>query len=109
MIDVPKKKIIDLKDHPELVDTQTLPFCGDFRYSYHYIKPDRTKDFEKYVFLSGLPPNFHHLRIIKRPEMQPGGEPFGGHFQLVAAAFDKGAVDAIEAHIRNARERAIAF
>lgn len=49
IIDVPRSRVIDLKDHPKLKETLRLPLCGDFRYSYCYVKPEETKEFEYYV------------------------------------------------------------
>tara|TARA_Y100000310_G_scaffold138289_2_gene137275 strand:+ start:67992 stop:69146 length:1155 start_codon:yes stop_codon:yes gene_type:complete len=49
MIDVPKTKRIHLKNHPLLAETLTVPLCGDWRYVYCYVKPDKTKQFARYV------------------------------------------------------------
>jgi hypothetical protein len=48
-VDCPKSKFIDLKDHPKMGECLTLPLCGDSRVKYCYVKPDKVKQFEKYV------------------------------------------------------------
>lgn len=40
---------VDLDDHPALVDTLSLPLCGERRAAYCYVRPDRREDFEHYV------------------------------------------------------------
>ena len=49
MIDSTKSKVVDLEDHSKLKETLNLPLCGEHRYAYAYVKPDRKKDFEKYI------------------------------------------------------------
>mgnify|MGYP000501206451 CR=1 FL=1 len=49
MIDVPRSRRIDVNKHPVLAETLAVPLCGDFRYAYCYVKPDKTKQFEQYV------------------------------------------------------------
>ena len=49
MIDVPKSKVINLKNHPKLRETLSVPLCGDSRYAYCYVKSDKTREFERYV------------------------------------------------------------
>ncbi|MBT3866027.1 hypothetical protein HOF78_02905 [Candidatus Woesearchaeota archaeon] len=49
MIDVPKKKVITVGDHPELQEMLALPLCGDFRFAFCYVKPGMQKKFKKYV------------------------------------------------------------
>jgi len=44
-----KDKIIDLKNHPKLQDMLVVPLTGDARTVYCYVRPDATKQFEKYV------------------------------------------------------------
>ena len=48
-IDSSLDKEIQLKDHPKLQECLTLPLCGDGRVAYCYVKPSKTKQFEKYV------------------------------------------------------------
>jgi len=49
LIDVPMSRKIKLKDHPKLVETLSVPICGDFRYAYCFVKANKKQDFEKYV------------------------------------------------------------
>lgn len=49
LIDTDKSKIIELKQHPELVETLTLPLCGEPRVAYCYVRPFKTKQFENYI------------------------------------------------------------
>ncbi len=48
-IDTPLNKIIWIEKHPKLEECLSLPLCGEGRVAYCYIKPSKTKDFEKYV------------------------------------------------------------
>ncbi|MDP2656053.1 MAG: alkaline phosphatase family protein [bacterium] len=48
-IDTPKSKAINLKDHPELKETLRMPLCGEHRFAYCYVYPEKVKQFEKYV------------------------------------------------------------
>ncbi len=48
-IDTPRSRVIELDDHPELQDCLVLPFCGDARTIYCYVKPNKIKKFENYV------------------------------------------------------------
>jgi predicted AlkP superfamily pyrophosphatase or phosphodiesterase len=43
-----EKKIL-LENHPELVDTLTLPLSGEPRVAYCYVRPNRVEDFKNYV------------------------------------------------------------
>jgi predicted AlkP superfamily pyrophosphatase or phosphodiesterase len=43
------KKVIYIQDHPELYDMLTLPLCGEPRVAYCYVRPDKSKQFEKYI------------------------------------------------------------
>lgn len=42
-------KAIDLKDHPELKETLKMPLCGEHRFAYCYVLPDKVEQFEEYV------------------------------------------------------------
>ncbi len=44
-----KSKEIYVKDHPKLKECLTMPLCGENRVTYAYVKPSKTKDFEKYM------------------------------------------------------------
>lgn len=44
-----KSKIIELKNHPELADTLSMPLSGEPRFVYCYVKPSKVKQFESYV------------------------------------------------------------
>ena len=48
-IDADESKRIELKDHPRLMETLTLPLCGEGRAAYCYVRPARTAQFEAYV------------------------------------------------------------
>jgi hypothetical protein len=43
------KKIIRLKEHPQLAETLRMPLSGDRRAVYCYVKPDKIKEFKDYV------------------------------------------------------------
>src|SRR3989344_1838792 len=47
--EVYESKLIYLKDHPKLKDTLRMPLCGEHRFAYCYVKPDRIREFEKYI------------------------------------------------------------
>lgn len=49
LIDTPKSKIINLRDHPRLYETLTLPLCGEPRVAYCYVHPEKTIQFENYI------------------------------------------------------------
>lgn len=44
-----KNKIIKLEKHPELAETLSMPLSGEPRTVYCYVKPQKVKQFEKYV------------------------------------------------------------
>ena len=44
-----KNKIIELKNHPQFVETLTMPLSGESRVVYCYVKPNKVKEFENYV------------------------------------------------------------
>lgn len=49
LIDVPKNSSIKLEDHPKLKECLLMPFCGEPRVIYCYVKASKTKFFENYV------------------------------------------------------------
>lgn len=49
LIDVPKSRSIQLRDHPKLADTLTLPICGEARLGYCYVHPSKKRQFEHYM------------------------------------------------------------
>lgn len=49
LIDVPKSKSIDVKNHPKLAECLSIPICGEGRISYCYVKPSKVNEFRKYV------------------------------------------------------------
>ncbi len=48
-IDVPSSGVIQMSDHPELADTLVLPLCGEQRFAYCYVHPEKTERFRQYV------------------------------------------------------------
>jgi predicted AlkP superfamily pyrophosphatase or phosphodiesterase len=44
-----KNKIIKLSDHPEVAEMLSMPLSGEPRVVYCYVKPQKTKQFEKYI------------------------------------------------------------
>ncbi|MBI4918791.1 alkaline phosphatase family protein [archaeon] len=48
-VNVPKNKLLNLNDHPKLNECLVMPFCGDCRVIYCYVKPSKTKQFEQYA------------------------------------------------------------
>lgn len=50
LIDIPQKSDrLFLSDHPKLKNMLTMPLCGEPRVAYCYVKPEREKDFVRYV------------------------------------------------------------
>jgi len=47
--DVDPKQVIYSRDHAELNDYLIMPFCGDTRSVYAYLRPHKVRDFERYV------------------------------------------------------------
>ncbi|MFW9801821.1 MAG: alkaline phosphatase family protein [Candidatus Thorarchaeota archaeon] len=47
--DVNPDGLILTGDHPELVESLTLPLCGDTRSAYCYVRPSRIRRFEDYI------------------------------------------------------------
>ncbi len=48
-IDIPSSGVIQMSDHPELADTLVLPLCGEQRFAFCYVHPDKTDRFKQYV------------------------------------------------------------
>ena len=48
-VNTPLEKTIKLEDHPKMKECLTLPLCGEGRVAYCYVRPSKTKQFEKYV------------------------------------------------------------
>jgi predicted AlkP superfamily pyrophosphatase or phosphodiesterase len=49
MIDTTKNKLVNMRNHPKLKETLSMPLCGEHRFAYCYVKPSREKDFLKYI------------------------------------------------------------
>lgn len=49
LIDTAKSRRVFLNKHPKLMETLVMPLSGDSRAAYCYVRPDKTKQFEKYV------------------------------------------------------------
>jgi predicted AlkP superfamily pyrophosphatase or phosphodiesterase len=49
LIDTGPADRVNLKDHPALVETLTLPLCGEPRVAYCYVHPVRVSKFREYV------------------------------------------------------------
>lgn len=47
--DVLPEQVIYTQDHPKLLDTLVMPFCGDTRSVYAYVRPNKVNQFERYV------------------------------------------------------------
>ncbi len=48
-VDIPSSGVIQMSDHPELVDTLVLPLCGEKRFSFCYVHPEKSDRFQQYV------------------------------------------------------------
>lgn len=48
-IDVPSSGVIQMQDHPALADTLVMPLCGEQRFAYSYVHPDKADFFRQYV------------------------------------------------------------
>lgn len=48
-INVDDGAVIDVADHPTLYDSLALPFSGESRAAYCYVRPSKVKAFERYV------------------------------------------------------------
>jgi predicted AlkP superfamily pyrophosphatase or phosphodiesterase len=49
IIDTDPEHTITVNEHEELLQTLTLPVCGEPRVAYCYVHPDRTSRFERYI------------------------------------------------------------
>ena len=49
LIDSEPEKMLNMKDHPILKDTLSLPLCGEPRVPYCYVKPSKVATFENYI------------------------------------------------------------
>jgi len=49
LVDVSKDHIINLRDHPELEGTLTLPLCGEGRTAFCYVRAPYREQFESYI------------------------------------------------------------
>lgn len=47
LIDTTKERLINLEDHPDMLDCLSLPLCGEPRAAYCYVHPSKAKKFEK--------------------------------------------------------------
>ncbi len=47
--DVIPENVVYTQDHPKLLDTLVMPFCGDTRSVYAYVRPHKVHQFERYV------------------------------------------------------------
>lgn len=47
--DVDPNQVIYTHDHPKLLDYLVMPFCGDTRSAYAYVRPSKVEQFERYV------------------------------------------------------------
>ncbi len=89
-IDSPAERTVLLEDHPVLADTLVLPLCGEQRFAYCYVHPERVRSFEMYVRseLNHCAELFPSSELIERGWFGRG-EPFRelrervGHFTLV--------------------------
>ncbi len=73
-LDVPPERVIRLDAHPELADCLTLPLCGEPRFVYCYVRPERRERFEDYVRseLAQQVQLFHSHDLIERGVFGPG-------------------------------------
>ncbi len=49
LIDVPKDKVIKMKDHPDLEKTLILPLCGEGRAAFCFVRAPYREQFESYI------------------------------------------------------------
>jgi len=47
--DVIPEQVVYTQDHPKLLESLVMPFCGDTRSVYAYVRPRKIDQFEKYV------------------------------------------------------------
>ncbi len=48
-IDTEKRKVIRAEEHPKLAECLSLPLCGEPRLAYCYVRPAKSRQFERYV------------------------------------------------------------
>jgi arylsulfatase A-like enzyme len=48
-VDISSSGVIQMDDHPELADTLVLPLCGEKRFSFCYVHPEKSDRFQQYV------------------------------------------------------------
>ena len=48
-VDTAPEYIVHLRDHPQLSECLSLPLCGEPRAAYAYVRPAKTRFFERYV------------------------------------------------------------
>jgi hypothetical protein len=48
-VDIPASGVIQMGDHPELADCLVLPLCGEQRFAFCYVHPDKVERFKQYV------------------------------------------------------------
>lgn len=67
-IDTEPSKIIEVKKHPELRETLTLPLCGEPRVAYCYVRPSKAAQFEKYITqnLNGMCDLYRSEELIEK-------------------------------------------
>ncbi len=49
LIDIPKDRVIKMKNHPKLEETLTLPLCGESRAAFCFVRAPYREQFESYV------------------------------------------------------------
>lgn len=49
LIDTPKRKCLELQNHPALEECLILPLCGEPRVVYCYVHPDKAAQFKRYI------------------------------------------------------------
>jgi predicted AlkP superfamily pyrophosphatase or phosphodiesterase len=89
-IDVPSSGVIQMRDHPELAGTLVMPLCGEQRFAYSYVHPDKVETFCQYVEseLSHAVELYSSKEIIEQgwfglEAPHPELESRVGHFSLV--------------------------
>jgi hypothetical protein len=89
-VDVPSSGVIQMDHHPELADTLVLPLCGEKRFSFCYVHPEKIERFQQYVEveLSHVVELHRSFDLIERGwyglgDPHPELESRVGHFTLV--------------------------
>lgn len=49
LLDTERSQILEVKHHPEFLETLIVPLCGEPRVAYCYVGPSKTSQFERYV------------------------------------------------------------